>query len=183
MAEYYIGEIRLFPYNRIPDGWHACDGALLPIQQNMALYSLLGTTFGGDGKINFALPDLRGRTIIGAYGLNQNVPTQVGGKGGSEITTLTLAQIPPHTHTLQGSSTKSATTNPTSAYFAVPAAPATVQNPPAIQPLYSTTAPTPVALNPNIIQSTGGNLPHENRQPYIALLYCVCIKGYYPQRA
>ncbi|MBP2312715.1 phage tail protein [Azospirillum soli] len=183
MAEAYIGEIRLFPYNNIPSGWHVCDGSLLTVQQNVALFSLLSTSFGGDGRTNFALPDLRGRTIIGAYGVNQNVATQVGGKGGTETVTLTQTQMPVHNHTLQGSSSNAGTANPTNGYFAVPTAPSTLTNPPATPPIYSPATTPQVALNSNIIQPAGGNQPHENRQPFIALQYCICVSGYYPQRS
>ncbi|WP_434625584.1 phage tail protein [Azospirillum sp. B2RO_4] len=184
MGEQYIGEIRIFPYNNIPGDWVACNGQLLNIQQYVALYSLLGTTFGGDGKTTFGVPDLRGRCVVGSEGSAQGVPSQVGGKAGSETVTLTLAQMPAHTHQLVGTSSNATSANPTNGFFAVPAAPSTLPPPvPAAPPIYGQPqANALVALNPTAVTSKGGGEAHENRQPFMALTYCMAVLGYYPQR-
>ncbi|WP_029010454.1 phage tail protein [Azospirillum halopraeferens] len=182
MSEVYVGEIRIFPYNKIPDGWVSCDGRLLPIQQNMALFALLNTTFGGDGKTNFGVPDLRGRAMLGMFGTNQGVSPQLGAKGGLEAVTLTTEQMPAHSHTLNGTSSNGTTANPTNAYFAPPVPPPNLTNPPANPPMYG--APQSLtALNPSAIQPQGGGQAHENRQPFLAMQYCIATLGYFPQRA
>jgi len=183
VGEQYIGEIRLFPYNRIPSDWQPCNGQLLQIQQYQALFSLLSTTFGGDGKTTFALPDLRGRAVIGAGGGTMGVSNQVGAKGGTETITLTPAQMPQHNHALQATGASGTGGNPLNSYFSVPTPPTNLTNPPASPNLYGSPQATgATALNSAAIQPTGSSQPHENRQPFMALVYCMAILGYYPQR-
>lgn len=191
MSECTIGEIRLFPYATVvPSGWMPCEGQILTIQGNQALYALLGIQYGGDGKINFALPDLRGRTPTSFWpgsipDTNRiGVPTglQMGNKGGAETITLTVGQIPAHTHSFAAepsnasgpaitASVPSTSSKQTNAPASAPAAPA-IYAPPG----------TLVPVNPGFIGGAGGNGAHENRQPYLALRYCICTVGYFPQR-
>lgn len=182
MSEQYIGEIRLFPYNGVPQGWMKCEGQLLAIRQYQALYSLLYTTYGGDGSTNFALPDLRGRSIIGAGAAGGAVPANPGGKGGAEVITLTVAQMPVHTHQLMGTNDVGTTANMTNGYFATPKAPVNLVNPPPTPPIYGPVDGKLVPLNSNAITNVGGNGAHENRQPFLALRYCIATEGYYPMR-
>lgn len=182
MSDYFLGEIRLFPYNRIPADWHICDGSILQVQGNQALYSLIGNAFGGTGPTTFALPDLRGRTMISLGGTNQNVYTQVGQSGGSETTTLTLAQLPAHTHTMMAATTPATVAQARNAYYAAPTAPPTLPNPPAPPTVYGSASTTLTALNPNAMTTLGGGQPHENRQPYMALVACIATVGIYPPR-
>lgn len=178
----FLGEIRVFPYNRIPTGWAACNGALLPIQQNNALFALLGIAFGGNGTTNFALPDLRGRAIVNIG--QTSVPYTQGGKGGTETVTLLTNQIPQHTHQMGVQSADAtvnitATTSPGTLYLARPSVPGiTGEN----INLYNTQQGTPAPLNPGAIASAGGNAPHENRMPYLPLQVCIATTGIFPSR-
>lgn len=167
--EPFVGQISLFGFNFAPRGWALCQGQLLPIAQNTALFSLLGTTYGGDGRTTFALPDLRGRMPIGfgqGPGLSQYVQGQVGGQ---EQVTLQAAQLPAHNHAVAASS---ATTgkNPSNAI-------------PAVTPdgaSYGTTAD--MSMSPTMVGGGGAGQPHENRQPYLALNWCIALDGIYPSR-
>lgn len=186
MGDYYIGEIRLFPYNKIPRDWHVCDGSLLTIQTNAALYSLLGISFGGDGRTNFALPNLQGRVVVGAYDPNHNVPVTIGGLGGQDLVILTEAQIPPHSHLVNGvAAAATSGTSPVGAYIAQPVAPA---KPPAGAPatpqIYqdTLTATGKVYLNSLSVGTAGAAVGHENRQPYLTLVYAIATSGVYPPR-
>ena len=175
MSDAFVGEIRLFSYTIIPRGWLLCNGAVMQIQPNAALYSLLGTQFGGDGKTTFALPDLRSRTPIGGqYYYSQ------GKAGGSETVALTLSQVVPHTHTVIVSSQPGTSAGGTDEFLAQNATGA------AGTPEFLVYAPLDTAksttLLPNTVQSTGGGAGHENRQPSLALSYCICTEGYYPPR-
>lgn len=186
MGDYYIGEIRLFPYNKIPRDWHIADGSLLAIQTNAALYSLLGVSFGGDGRVNFALPNLQGRVVVGNLDPSGHVPVTVGGLGGEDLVVLTQAQIPVHTHALQGiAAAGSATVGANGNYIGeagTPAAlPAGAPQPPQLYQNTLTQAGK-VYLNGFSVGSTGGGAGHENRQPYLALVYCIATSGIYPPR-
>src|SRR5262249_55020479 len=151
MAEPFLGEIRWVPYNFEPQGWAFCDGQLLPISQNTALFSLLGTTYGGDGRTTFALPDLRGRVSVHAgqgAGLSSY---DLGSNGGAESVTLTSKQLPPHAHSAWAGKNDATTGDPTNAYLATGGA-------------YGTTHDA--KLGSKTITGGGSSQPHENRPPY-----------------
>lgn len=169
MGNPYLGEIRLFAGNFAPKGWALCDGSLLPISENEALYSLLGTTYGGDGEQTFALPNLLGRVPV-----HQGASSALGGTGGQEQVTLTSPTIPAHTHTMTGSAGQAAFASPTNA---VPATPGDLN----INP-YGTDAPLTV-LDASSIQATGGSQAHENRQPFLAIVFIVSLRGIYPTQS
>ncbi len=160
--EPFLGQLMLVPYNFAPRNWAFCEGQLLPISQYSALFSLLGTNFGGDGRTTFGLPDLRGRVALGAGqgpGLSNYV---LGEKAGQEQVTLLASQIPAHAH---AASTQSASeSNPTA-------------NVPAFVPIYSKTADA--ALAP----SGGQSGAHENRQPFLVLNYVIALQGIFPSRS
>jgi microcystin-dependent protein len=169
--EPYIGEIRMFAGNFAPRGWALCDGQLLPISQYTALFSILGTTYGGDGRTTFALPDLRGRTPIHAGhgpGLSSRA---LGQQGGEENHTLTLSEIPPHAHSLRGDSRVASTDSPSNA--------APARNAGGI-PSYGDSLD--VTMNGNAIQSTGGGLPHNTMQPYLTVNFIIALQGIFPPR-
>jgi microcystin-dependent protein len=164
MAEPFLSEIRLMSFDFAPKGWALCNGQLLPINQNQALFSLLGTTFGGDGRVNFALPDLRGRTPI-----HVGSGHTLGERGGEQAHTLSIAELPTHTHTLQASSSDGALVVPAGGDLAK-AAPA---NP------YST--PTNLtAMNAASITNVGGSQAHLNMQPFLALNFSIALQGIFP---
>lgn len=184
MGDWFIGEIRLFaiPPTQIPRGWTACTGQLLPVNQNQALFALLGTRYGGNGTTNFALPDLRGRVPFG-YGVGPNGTTPIATQGGAEFVTLTTANLPAHTHTvgcLNGNATGQTPVN------SVPATSTRPSNAPASAPAAPTLFASPggaaQALVANSVQATGGNQPHENRQPYLPMTYCIATQGIFPPR-
>lgn len=175
----FLGEIRLMGFGITPKGWLPCAGQLLSLVQNQALFSLLGTTYGGDGRTTFGLPDLRGRAIVGtgqAPGLQTYLQGQ---RAGTESVTLSLDQMPNHGHTVSAglrASTGPDSNSPSNTY------PAATEDG---SGAYSTGAPN-ATMSPGIITgtttATGGNQPHENRQPVMALNYCIAITGYYPSR-
>ena len=164
----YVGEILLVPYNFAPHGWAFCHGQLMSISQNTALFSLLGTFYGGDGKTNFALPDLQGRSPIG---MGQGPGLQdyfIGQSGGEETVTLTLNQIPQHHHSVYGSKNTATTASPANAVWATE----TRLN------IYSSGGGTTMA--PSSV--SGGNQPHDNMSPYLTLNYVIALQGIYPSR-
>lgn len=169
MADPYLGEIRPTSFAFAPKGWALCNGQLLPINQNQALFSLLGTTYGGDGRVNFALPDLRGRAPMHVS------PAHVlGERGGEEVHTLTVAEMPRHDHDFNASG--SAASNP-SPMGCTPAT-ATTGSP----RIYAAAgAMTP--LSPQAISPAGGSQPHENRQPSLALNFIIALQGIFPSRS
>ncbi len=186
MSDYFIGEIRLFPFQTIPQGWLACNGQSLVIQQNAALYSLLGTQFGGNGT-NFNLPNLNGRAIAGMNGIPLGMPNSVGNTAGAETVTLSVAQMPAHTHTVVAANQQAPTinqgANPTNGYFAGTSIPTSVPAPqPAPPALYGSSASPMTTLSTSIVGNAGGSGGHENRQPFLALLYCIATTGIYPAR-
>lgn len=162
MAEPFLGELRLMSFNFPPKGWAGCNGQLLPINQNQALFSLFGTMYGGDGRVNFGLPDLRSRVPlhIGA-GFSQ------GQKLGEEFHTLTQAEMPAHNHIIQASSQQGSQAAPTIL--------ASVEN--TYRPANEMTSIHPETLTP-----VGGGQPHENRQPFTVLNWCVALQGIFPSR-
>jgi microcystin-dependent protein len=162
MAEPFLSEIRIMSFVFAPKGWALCNGQLLPINQNQALFSLLGTTFGGDGRVNFALPDLRGRTPIHVGGGHT-----LGERGGEQAHTLSIAELPTHTHVLQGSNTNAATNSPTNNVLAN--ATAVYHSPSSL-----------TALNPGSVTNVGGSQAHLNMQPFLTLSFCIALQGIFP---
>ena len=172
MSEPFLAEIRVMPYNFAPRGWATCDGQLLPISQNTALFSLLGTNYGGNGVSNFALPDLRNRTAMSAGqgpGLSNRDLAQTAGQSS---VTLQASQMPQHSHGLMGGSS-GLVASPANAAMAPPATGASVYRIPG-----ATAAMASESIGP-----TGGSQPHENRQPYLGLLFCIALQGIFPSRA
>ncbi len=172
--EAYIGTILAFAFPRVPTGWHACDGTLLDISQNQVLYAIIGTTYGGDGVRNFALPDLRGRVPIhtGQGGGLSNRP--LGLAAGSENVTLQLTEYPQHSHNLVVTSdNQTADAGPTqNAVFGVGLGGAT--------PYVSDTSGTPIVMNANVISTTQGGGSHNNLMPSLVLNYCIALEGLFP---
>ena len=175
MSEPFIGEINLFAGNFAPRGWHFCDGKVLDIASYQALFSLLGTTYGGDGRTNFALPDLRGRVPLSpgqGVGLNNY---RLGQKGGSETVTLAAKETATHTHSLMASTTVSSLSDLTGNVLAQPGRTGGI---------YQTDASSNlVNMSTAAIGDTGNGQAHENRQPYLACYYIIALEGIYPQRS
>lgn len=167
MADPFLGELRLFSFNFPPQGWAFANGQLLPINQNQPLFSLFGTTYGGDGRVNFALPNLRGRVPVHMG----NVFTQ-GQAGGEEAHTITQSEMPTHTHLVNASTAAATAGNPSNARVLSQSTGAN---------LYGA-ASNFVQMNPQAVSSVGGSQPHENRQPFIALNFCVALQGIFPSR-
>lgn len=168
MATPYLGEIRLFSWNWPPRQWAICDGSLLSIAQYSALFSLLGTMYGGNGVQNFALPDLRGRTPI-----HRSSTYSQGEIDGSETVTLTIATMPAHQHTFYGTSATANQKGPTSAVLTADSV--------AGDNFYAPDT-NPQAISPSSIGPAGGNQPHMNMQPYLVMNYCIALAGIYPSR-
>lgn len=163
MAEPFLSEIRLMSFVFAPKGWALCNGQLLPINQNQGLFSLLGTTFGGDGRVNFALPDLRGRTPI-----HVGAGHTLGERGGEQAHTLSIAEIPTHTHVANASSQVGNAVVPTGAVLASPLN-------------LSYAAPSSLtSLAPGTVSNAGGSQAHLNMQPYLTLSYCIALQGIFP---
>ncbi len=161
----------MFAGNFAPQGWAYCDGQLLPISQNDALFNLIGTTYGGDGESTFALPDLRGRVPL-HQGTGPGLsPRTIGEAGGIESVTLTVANLPAHTHDFQASTTAGASSNPQGNVVGSP--PATT--------MFIADTPTQ-SLPSTMVGSTGGSQPHENRMPFLAVNYIIALYGIYPSQ-
>jgi len=168
----YIGQIILVPYNFAPVGWARCDGQLLSIAQYSALFSLLGTQFGGDGQSTFALPDLRGRVPMGAGTGLGLTPTTVGEIKGTETNTLSVSQMPSHSHTVNAVTSEGNQNTPTGNVLA---------DTKLLDKEYSN-AVTNTTMNTTMIGNAGGNQPVNNLQPSITLMYIIATQGIYPQR-
>jgi microcystin-dependent protein len=170
MSEPFLAEIRIVGFNFAPRGWAFCDGQILPINQNQSLYSLLGTTYGGDGRTTFALPDLRSRTPIHRDGEHR-----LGQKSGAETVTLTAAEIAAHTHAAKASSQP--------ADQATPAGHVLAQSDPAGDMLYCDwQAGTATAIRSGTVTNAGGGQAHDNMQPYLTLAFCIALQGLFPSR-
>ena len=169
MSDPYIGEVRMFGGNFAPLGWAFCNGQLLSISDNEALFNLIGKTYGGDGVSTFALPDLRGRIPI-----HQGPSSTIGMSGGSETVTLTQSQMPSHTHTAQGSSAEVEVANPAGAVFA------TGSDTPYYAPFNPDKA---VSMSSAVVGSAGGSLPHDNMQPYLCVSFIIALEGIYPSQS
>ena len=177
MSNPFLGEIRMFAGNFNPRGWAFCKGQLLPISQNDALYALIGTTYGGDGQETFGLPDLQGRLPINqgqAPGLSNYI---IGQKGGTESVTLTIQQMPAHSHTLSATDATGSQPAPTNTSF-----PATLRG---TAELYAVPGANPLkqgAMNNNSISAVGGNQAHENRMPALVINFIIALEGVFPSR-
>lgn len=172
MSEPFLGEIRAVAFPFAPKNWAFCNGALLSIAQNTALFSLLGTTYGGNGQTNFALPDLRGRVGVGS-GQGPGLPSfSLGQQGGEETHTLITSEMAAHNHQMVCATTTGASTDPTNNY-AIPKDTSTV--------MYSTTHDS--NMIPAMVNNAGNSQAHENRQPYMTVNYVICTSGIYPSRS
>lgn len=164
MAEPFLAEIRIMSFGFPPKGWALCNGQLLPINQNQPLFSLLGTTYGGDGRVNFALPNLQGCVPI-----HMGNGHTLGERGGEVAHTLSISEMSDHTHPAQASASNAGTPNPGNGVLA------------AANNLYGSAASlTP--LSPSSITNAGGSQAHENRQPYLALTFCIALQGIFPSQ-
>jgi microcystin-dependent protein len=164
MAEPFLSEIRIMSFVFAPKGWALCNGQLLPINQNQALLSLLGTTFGGDGRVNFGLPDLQGRTPI-----HVGSGHTLGEKGGEQAHTLSIAELPTHVHSMQASSTAGDGPAPGGTLLA-PGQSTQVYGP----------AANLTSLQPSTIANVGGSQAHLNMQPFLTLSFCIALQGIFP---
>jgi len=171
MADPFVAEIRIFPFNFAPKGWAWCNGQLLPLSQNTALFSLLGTTYGGDGKSTFALPDLQGRAPMHpgqGPGLSLH---DLGETGGSETVTLLESEIPAHSHSLVASQADGVERTPNGQLLATGIGISAYQTP---GPL--------TQLSPNGLAPAGGDQPHNNLQPYLTFYFSIALQGVFPPR-
>lgn len=178
MTEPFVGEIQLFGFNFNPRGWAFCNGALLPIAQNTALFSLLGTQYGGNGVTTFALPNLSGRTACGTGSGPGLSPRTAGETFGTSSVTLIASELPAHGHgasaysqTAAGSGSGTPVNGGGLSFLAASTTARTF-----------TTPPGNTTMAPSMIAPTGGNQPHENRQPYLAVNFCIALQGIYPAR-
>jgi microcystin-dependent protein len=167
MAEPFLAEIRLMSFGFAPKGWATCDGQLLPINQNQALFSLLGTTYGGDGRVNFALPDLRTRTPI-----HVGSGHTLGERGGEQAHTLSISELPTHTHVANATSAAATASNPSSALMLSKTVGSN---------LYAG-ASNLTALDPQAISTVGGSQAHLNMQPFLVLNFCIALQGIFPSQ-
>ena len=174
MSDPFVAEIRIFPFNFAPTGWAMCNGQLLPISQNTALFSLLGVTYGGDGKSNFALPNLQGSAPL-FWGQGPGLSLYDEGQtGGVENVTLLQTEMPVHAHQASGAS-GNGPTSPANNTWGTGAG----RTPP---PTYVNGSPN-VNMAPITVAITGGNLPHNNMQPYLTLNFCIALQGIFPARS
>ena len=175
MSQPFVAEIRIFGFNFPPRGWAFCDGQLLSISQNTALFSLLGTTYGGDGKTTFGLPNLQGSAPLQpgqGPGLSLRV---LGETGGEQAVTLLQTELPSHTHGVQAASGGGTVIPPTGAIWATPGAGRNLK-------IYVPSDANNVAMSPLGTSVTGGSQPHNNMPPYLCLNFCIALQGVYPAR-
>ncbi|GAB4030116.1 phage tail protein [Spirosoma jeollabukense] len=181
MNEPFLGMIALFGFGFPPRDWAVCDGSILPIAQNTALFSLLGTTYGGNGQTTFALPDLRSRVPLGQGQGPGLSPYQMGQVGGTESVTLTTGQMPMHTHTLTGTNAGAATSVPNGNVLA--ASNGALEDGTTVSVNAYATSGTDATLNPSSIGVAGGSQPVQIQTPYLAMNYCIALKGIFPSRS
>ena len=169
MGTPYMSEIKICAFNFAPKGWALCNGQTLPINQNQPLFSLLGTTYGGNGQTTFALPNLQGRAAM-----HMGQSHILGERGGEEAHTVNMSEMPAHTHVATADVKQGDATvfNPQNAYIA--------NTSPA--QMYSAGSNAMAAMYPQMVSNTGGSQPHENRQPYLALSFCIALTGVFPSR-
>ncbi|WP_308466519.1 phage tail protein [Rathayibacter soli] len=169
MSQPFIGEVRIFAGNFAPLGWSFCDGSILSIAQNVALFSLIGTTYGGDGQNTFALPDLRGRFAVHAGTGGGGTTSVIGQASGAESVTLATSQLPSHTHVPQSSSAAATTATAAGGAWAAWSD----------SPYAAAAAPT-VAMSPAAVASAGGGQPHDNMPPFTAVNFIIALFGVFP---
>ena len=174
MSDPFVAEIRIFPFNFPPTGWAFCDGQLMPISQNTALFSLLGTMYGGDGKSTFALPDMQGNVpMFWGQGPGLSLYDQ-GQMSGSQTVTLLTSEMPLHTHALKAFATPADLNEPQDGAVLT----RTVNG-----ALYNTTNSNLTALAPQALTPAGGSLPHNNMMPFLTLNFCIALQGIFPPRS
>ncbi len=172
MPEPFIGEIRMFGFGFAPQGWAQCNGQLLPVAENTALFSLLGTTYGGDGRTNFALPDLRSRVPV-CQGQGPGLSSYAEGQaGGAETVTLAATQMPGHTHPVKASGSAADSDQPGGRTLARSAG-----------HTYTAKPGTSAVMNADMLGDAGGSQPHDNVQPYLAVNFCIALFGIFPSRS
>ena len=171
MSEPFLAEVRIVGFNFAPRGWAFCDGQILPINQNQSLYSLLGTTYGGDGRTSFALPDMRGRTPIHVGSSNGGAHLQ-GQKSGEETHTLAASEMPQHKHEFKASATNADQVSANGHVLARPTA----------ADIYRDALTSPVQPRSGTIANVGGSQAHNNMQPCLALNFCIALRGLFPSR-
>lgn len=170
----FVAEIRIFPFNFAPKGWAFCNGQLLPISQNTALFSLLGTTYGGDGRTNFALPNLQGSAAMHpgqGPGLSLR---DLGETGGEESVTLLVTEIPSHTHVAKANIDGGSLPSPAGNVWSAPGADRDIS--------WYAVGPANATMGPQALGATGGSLPHNNMMPYLTLNFCIAMQGVFPPR-
>jgi len=174
MADPFVAEIRIFPFNFPPTGWAFCDGQLMPLSQNTALFSLLGTTYGGDGKSTFALPDMQGNVPM-MWGQGPGLSLyDIGQMSGTSDVTLLQTEIPNHTHTLQAFATPADLSEPQDGAVLTKSLNGA---------LYNTTISNITQMAPQALTPAGGSLPHNNMAPYLTLNFCIALQGVFPPRS
>ena len=171
MSEPFVGEIRMFGFGFAPQGWALCNGQLLPISQNTALFSLLGTTYGGDGRTTFALPDMQSRVPV-CQGQGPGLSSYAEGQaGGAETVALVAAQMPGHAHPVKASSSAADSDQPQGRALARSAS-----------HIYTAKPDTSTIMNADMLGDAGGSQPHGNIQPYLAVNFCIALTGIFPAR-
>lgn len=165
MADPFLGEVKIMAFNFAPRGWALCNGQILPIAQNQALFALLGTTYGGNGQTTFALPDLRSRVPV-----HFGAGITLGERAGETSHTLTLSEMPAHTHTAKATAAAAGTGDPTGAFWAN-----------AGRTNFTTEAPNNL-MNAATVASVGGSQPHQNMPPFLTLNFCIALQGIFPSR-
>lgn len=174
MSEPFLAEVRIVGFNFAPRGWAFCDGQILPINQNQSLYSLLGTTYGGDGRTSFALPDMRGRAPM-HVGSSDGATHLEGQKSGEETHTLSAAEMPQHDHAMKATNATANSPDPSGRFPA--------QVPATLDFIYSTAGENlNVNLNSSTVANVGGGQAHNNMMPYLAINFCIALRGLFPSR-
>lgn len=177
MADPFVAEIRIFPFNFAPKGWAFCDGQILPLSQNTALFSLLGTSYGGNGQSNFALPNLQGRLTM-SQGQGPGLsPRDLGETGGQDSVTLLATEMPAHTHQLMATA---ATTSPSPAGNSISQGVSATNT---AVPEYRSSPTNTVAMAAQAVAAAGGSQPHNNLPPYLTMNFCIALQGVYPPRS